>query len=186
VGAELTFVRDGEGERHNVWIARQDGTTVCCRVHVRHDLAHLVVESLLGMDDGLWAALVRDGVGPALTEGHLVAKTLTNAVVNRWGDGADDADGVRRRALEQDPPVARRRRRSFDPASIRRRARIAADRLAAASERTCAWRSPGCALSTDAGPLPSRARRCAWPGRSTVVRSPTRSQGAARNSGQRA
>jgi hypothetical protein len=134
VRAELTFVRDGEGERHNVWIARQDGTTVCCRVHVRHHLAHLVVESLLGVDDGLWAALVRDGVEPALTDGHLVAKMLTNAVLNRWGDGADDADGVRRRALEQGPTVALRRRPSFDPASIRRRARIAADRLAAASD----------------------------------------------------
>jgi hypothetical protein len=127
-------VRDGEGERHNVWIAREDGTTVCCRVHVRHDLAHLVVESVLGVDDGLWPALVRDGVEPALTDGHLVAKMLTNAVVNRWGDGADDADGVRRRALDHDPPVAFRRRRSFDPASIRRRARITADRLAAASD----------------------------------------------------
>jgi hypothetical protein len=165
VRAELTFVRDGERERHNVWIARQDGTTVCCRVHVRHDLAHLVVESLLGVDDGLWAALVRDGVEPTLTDGQLVAKALTNAVVNRWGDGADDADGVRRRALEQDPPAALRRRRSFDLDSIHRRARIAAERLAAASDEDLRLAIAGVRTLDRrwTATQPGEALRLAWP-----------------------
>jgi hypothetical protein len=134
VRAELTFVRSRDGEHHNVWIRREDGTTLGCRLHVRHDLAHLVVESVLGVDDGLWGALVRDGLEPGLTDSHLVAKRLTNAVVNRWGDGADDAEGVRYRVLEQAPPVMHRRRTGFDPASMSRRARLAADRLAAASD----------------------------------------------------
>ena len=33
-----------------------------------------------------------------LTPGHRLAKTITNCVVNRWGDGADTPAGVRARA----------------------------------------------------------------------------------------
>ena len=76
-------------------------------VHVMHDLPHLVVESLFGIDDGLWGELIagrhadadrastaRDAkrqkqgrivIGAAsdgLTPAHARAKTLTNYVAN--------------------------------------------------------------------------------------------------------
>lgn len=96
-------------------------------VHVIHDLPHLVVESLFELNDGLWAELAsgrhaeanlaasaRDSSrrklgrivsGAAsqtrteewLSDGHRRAKVITNAVVNRFGDGPDTAAGVRRR-----------------------------------------------------------------------------------------
>ena len=101
-------------------------------VHALHDLPHLVVESLFGIQDGLWAELAagwhaaagraatsRDpgrrklgrivsgaaaGVpaGAWLTPGHRRAKTITNCVANWWGDGPDTPDGVRNRAASAD------------------------------------------------------------------------------------
>ena len=42
-----------------------------------------------------------------LTPGHRLAKTVTNCVTNRWGDGPDTPGGVRERAARQDnPPLA--------------------------------------------------------------------------------
>jgi hypothetical protein len=113
-----------------------DGVTWRGPVHVIHDLPHLVAESLFGITDGLWgelaagphaaasqAATARDpkrhkqgrivsgaAVGaPAqvwLTLGHRRAKTITNCVANRWGDGPDTAGGVRDRvAREHDPSL---------------------------------------------------------------------------------
>jgi hypothetical protein len=96
-------------------------------VHVVHDLPHLVVESVFGIDDGLWAELeagrhtaaaraatardpkrqkagrivsgAADGAPASqwLTAGHRRAKVLTNAVANRFGDGPDSPAGVRER-----------------------------------------------------------------------------------------
>ena len=109
-----------------------DGTTRRVAVHVVHDLPHLVVESFFDIFDGLWgeltaglhadanlAATARDPrrqkqgrivSGQAsgartdqwLSEGHRMAKTVTNAVVNRWGDGPDTPAGVRSRLCRQD------------------------------------------------------------------------------------
>lgn len=96
-------------------------------VHVVHDLPHLVVESLFGIADGLWAELAagahaessraagardprrrRQGrivsgaaAGLALdgwlSDGHRRAKVVANAVANRSGDGPDTPRGVRER-----------------------------------------------------------------------------------------
>ena len=97
-----------------------------------HDLPHLVVESLFGIEDGLWGVLARGGFGAAnlartrsrgrrarlVTDvplddlgarnwrGHIVAKAATNAVMNRWQEGPDTPDGVRARLR----PGARRTR----------------------------------------------------------------------------
>jgi hypothetical protein len=104
-------------------MALSDGETRLVAVHVLHDLPHLVVESLFGIDHGLWGVLAQGGFAPAnravsargarrvrlVTDApldelaqrhwvdHMVAKTVTNAVVNRWGDGPDTAEGVRAR-----------------------------------------------------------------------------------------
>ncbi len=96
-------------------------------IHVVHDLPHLVVESVFGINDGLWAEVeagrhsaaaravtardpkrqktgrivsgAAEGVPASewLTDGHRRAKVLTNAVANRFGDGPDNAAGVRER-----------------------------------------------------------------------------------------
>jgi hypothetical protein len=105
----------------------QDGEPRRVAVHVLHDLPHLVVESLFGLDGGLWgelaagkhgqanlAAGARDpkrrkqgrivsgaatgaATGEWLSVEHRRAKTVTNAVLNRWGDGPDTPTGVRGR-----------------------------------------------------------------------------------------
>lgn len=94
--ATIVFVKEAHGHYHRTWITPDgtDGEARLHRVHVQHDLPHLVVESFFGLDDGLWGPLVGDGAMPGLTKGHLRAKAVTNAVVNRWGEGPDDAAGV--------------------------------------------------------------------------------------------
>jgi hypothetical protein len=125
---EIALVRaSGPGDRDRAYLTT-GGIARRAAVHVVHDLPHLAVESVLGIDDGLWAELsagshaeagraatARDpgrhkqsrivsgaaaGV-PAqewLTAGHRRAKTITNCVVNQWGDGPDTPRGVRDRA----------------------------------------------------------------------------------------
>jgi hypothetical protein len=128
---EITLVKAaGPGDRDRAYL-EVDGVTRRGPVHVVHDLPHLVVESLFGIDDGLWgelaagshaaashAATARDPkrqkqgrivsgaadgtpTGQWLTPGHRRAKTITNCVVNRWGDGPDTADGVRDRVARE-------------------------------------------------------------------------------------
>jgi hypothetical protein len=133
---EITLVKDaGPGDRDRAWLTA-GGVARRGPVHVIHDLPHLVVESLFGITDGLWgelaagshaaashAAAARDpkrqkqgrivsGAAAGapteawLTPGHRRAKTITNSVVNRWGDGPDTAGGVRDRvARENDPSL---------------------------------------------------------------------------------
>ena len=131
---EITLVKAaGPGDRDRAWLTVGD---VARRgpVHVIHDLPHLVVESLLGITDGLWgelaagshaaagdAASARDPkrqkqgrivsgaaagarTGEWLTPGHRRAKTITNCVSNRWGDGPDTPAGVRDRVARANDP----------------------------------------------------------------------------------
>ena len=131
---EVTLVKAaGPGDRDRAWLTVA-GVTRRGPVHVVHDLPHLAVESLFGIDDGLWAELAagdhavaghaataRDPerqkrgrivsgaaagarTGEWLTLGHRRAKTITNCVANRWGDGPDTAAGVRDRAARQNDP----------------------------------------------------------------------------------
>jgi hypothetical protein len=127
-------VRPGDRDRAYLEV---DGLTRRGPVHVMHDLPHLVVESLFGIDDGLWGELAAGShaaaslaatarypkrqkqgrivsgaaasapTGQWLTPGHRRAKTITNCVVNRWGDGPDTPRGVRDRvARENRQPLA--------------------------------------------------------------------------------
>ncbi len=123
----------GPGERDRTYLTSGD-TARRGPVHVLHDLPHLVVESLFGIADGLWgelaagshaaagqAASARDpkrqkqgrivsgaaaGIrtGEWLTPGYRRAKTITNCVTNRWGDGPDTPAGVRDRVARADDP----------------------------------------------------------------------------------
>ncbi len=132
---EITLVKAaGPGQQDRAYL-EVDGITRRGPVHAIHDLPHLVVESLFGLDDGLWgelaagshtaashAATARDPkrqkggrivsgaaagarTGEWLTPGHRQAKTITNCVVNRWGDGPDTPAGVRERVARQHSPA---------------------------------------------------------------------------------
>ena len=131
---EITLVKAaGPGDRDRAWLTA-GGVARRGPVHVIHDLPHLVVESLFGITDGLWAELAagshaaagqaasaRDSkrhkqgrvvsgaaagvpAGQWLTPGHRRAKTITNCVAIRWGDGPDTPSGVRDRAARQHDP----------------------------------------------------------------------------------
>jgi hypothetical protein len=121
------MVKAGSAWGHDRAYITLDGDTRRVAVHVLHDLPHLVVESLFDIHDGLWAELATAGHSEAnravtarspklqklgrivsgaasgartdewLTPGHRVAKTVTNAVTNRFGDGPDTPAGVRAR-----------------------------------------------------------------------------------------
>jgi hypothetical protein len=120
----------GPGDHDRAWLTVA-GRTRRGAVHVVHDLPHLAVESLFGIDDGLWAELAGGAHAAAsqattardpkrkkqgrivsgaaagartadwLTAGHRRAKAITNCVANRWGDGPDTPAGVRDRAARQ-------------------------------------------------------------------------------------
>ena len=94
--ATLAFVK-GDGTKHTVWITPEGADAYSIVLNVAHDLPHLAVESLLDIDDGLWGALVDQRAYPGLTDAHLVAKALTNSIVNGFGDGPNTVEGVHNR-----------------------------------------------------------------------------------------
>jgi hypothetical protein len=131
---EITLVKAARsGDRDRAYL-KAGGTARRGSVHVIHDLPHLVVESLFGVTDGLWAELAAGSHAAAgqaatardpkrhrqgrivsgaaagvptsqwLTPGHRRAKTITNCVANRWGDGPDTPRGVRDRVARADDP----------------------------------------------------------------------------------
>jgi hypothetical protein len=134
---EITLVKAaGPGGRDRAYLTVGD-VARRAPIHVIHDLPHLAVESLFGITDGLWGELAAGSHEAAtqavtardpkrqkqgrivsgaaaglptemwLTPGHRRAKTITNCVVNRWGDGPDTPGGVRDRvARENDPSLA--------------------------------------------------------------------------------
>ena len=140
--AEITLVKGETSALDRTWMSMPDGSTRQVAVHAVHDLPHLVVESLFGIEDGLWGVLARGGfaaanrartrsrgrrarlvtdvplddLGARNWRGHIVAKAATNAVMNRWQDGPDTPDGVR-------PASARTPRRTRITGGGRRPAR---------------------------------------------------------------
>jgi hypothetical protein len=119
----ITLVKGETSVLDRTWMQLPGGESRQVAVHVVHDLPHLVVESLFGINDGLWGVLARGGftaasqartrsrgrrarlvtdlpldeLGARHWTGHLVAKAATNAVLNRWQDGPDIPAGVRAR-----------------------------------------------------------------------------------------
>jgi hypothetical protein len=92
---EVTFVKaDWPGERHRIYLRVGD---VAWRgpVHVVHDLPHLVVESIFGIDDGLWAELEaghHQGAARAVTArdpkrqktGRIVSGAAEGVPLSQW------------------------------------------------------------------------------------------------------
>ena len=147
---QITLVKAaGPGGRDAAWLD-SGGVTRRAAVHPVHDLPHLVVESAFGMTDGLWAELAagaHDEAGRAtaardarrnkhgrivtggaagvptaqwLTAGHRRAKTVTNCVANRFGDGPDTPRGVRDRAAGYDDPAPAELLNAMDDDTIAR------------------------------------------------------------------
>jgi hypothetical protein len=130
--AEITLVKGETSALDRIWMSMPDGSTRQLAVHVVHDLPHLVVESLFGIEDGLWGVLAQGGfsaanrartrsrgrrarlvtdvplddLGARNWRGHIVAKAATNAVVNRWQAGPDTPDGVRARLRPGSTPAS--------------------------------------------------------------------------------
>ena len=130
--AEITLVKGETSALDRTWMSMPDGSTRQVAVHAVHDLPHLVVESLFGIEDGLWGVLAQGGFSAAnrartrsrgrrarlVTDvplddlgarnwpGHIVAKAATNAVLNRWQEGPDTPDGVRARLQPGSGPAA--------------------------------------------------------------------------------
>jgi hypothetical protein len=131
VVADVAIVKGETPAGDRTWLSFPDGTARRAVVHVVHDLPHLVVESVFRLDDGLWGTLAAGGFAPAtravsrrkshirlVTDAplddlgeanwpaHKIAKGAVNAVLNRWGDGADTPDGVRIRLRGYGPGAA--------------------------------------------------------------------------------
>ena len=137
--AEITLVKGETSALDRTWMSMPDGSTRQVAVHAVHDLPHLVVESLFGIEDGLWGVLARGGfaaanrartrrgrrarlvtdvpldeLGAGNWRGHILAKAATNAVMNRWQDGPDTPDGVRARLSPDAAADADYRQRARD------------------------------------------------------------------------
>jgi hypothetical protein len=109
VVADVAIVKGKTPDGDSTWLSFPDGTARLEAVHVIHDLPHLVVESVFGLDEGLWGTraarrfqelrLVTD----AAFEQHALAKAAVNAVLNRWRNGPDSPAGVRTRLRDAGP-----------------------------------------------------------------------------------
>ena len=103
VVADVAIVKGETPADDLTWLSFPDGTARRETVRVIHDLPHLVVESVFGLDEGLWGTLATQRfpglrlVADAPLDDHAVAKAAVKAVLNRWSDGPDTPSGVRAR-----------------------------------------------------------------------------------------
>ena len=65
VVADVAIVKGETPAGDRTWLSFPDGTARRAPVHVIHDLPHLVVESVFGLDEGLWGTLAAGGFEPA-------------------------------------------------------------------------------------------------------------------------
>jgi hypothetical protein len=112
VVADVAIVKGETPAGDRTWLSFPDGTARRESVHVITDLPHLVVESVFGLDEGLWGTRATRPF-PALrlvtdipADDHAVAKAAVRAVLNRWGDGPDTPSGVRARLRRSGPEAA--------------------------------------------------------------------------------
>jgi hypothetical protein len=65
VVADVAIVKGETPAGDRTWLSFPDGTARRAPVRVIHDLPHLVVESVFGLDEGLWGTLAVGGFEPA-------------------------------------------------------------------------------------------------------------------------
>jgi hypothetical protein len=116
--ADLAIVKGETPAGDRTWLSFPDGTARREAAHVIHDLPHLVVESVFGLDEGRWSSLAAqrfrglrlvtdDDLAAASQSAGTVAKAAVDVVVNRWGDGPDTPSGVRSRLRKAGPETRR-------------------------------------------------------------------------------
>jgi hypothetical protein len=112
VVADVAIVKGETPAGDRTWLSFPDGSARREDVRVIRDLPHLVVESVFGLDEGLWgtrAAQRSHGlrlVTNTPLDDHAVAKAAVRALLNRWGDGPDTPAGVRERLRRSGPDTA--------------------------------------------------------------------------------
>jgi len=112
VVADVAIVKGETPAGDRTWLSFPDGTARREAVRVINDLPQLVIESVFGLDEGLWGTLAaRRFPGLRLVtdvplDDHAVAKAAVRAVLNRWGDGPDTPSGVRARLRRSGPDAA--------------------------------------------------------------------------------
>ena len=112
VVADVAIVKGETPAGDRTWLSFPDGTARREDVRVIHDLPHLVVESVFGLDKGLWGTRAAGRchglrlVTNLPLDDHAVAKAAVYAVLNRWGDGPDTPAGVRERLCRSGPDTA--------------------------------------------------------------------------------
>jgi hypothetical protein len=118
VVADVAIVKGETPAGDRTWLSLPDGSAHRAVVHVIHDLPHLVVESVFGLDEGRWSSLAAqrfrglrlvtdDDLAAASQSAGTVAKAAVDVVVNRWGDGPDTPSGVRSRLRKAGPETRR-------------------------------------------------------------------------------
>jgi hypothetical protein len=65
VVADVAIVKGETPAGDRTWLSFPDGSARRAAVHVIHDLPHLAVESVFGLEDGLWGTLAAGGFEPA-------------------------------------------------------------------------------------------------------------------------
>jgi hypothetical protein len=112
VVADVAIVKGETPAGDRTWLSFPDGTARREAVRVINDLPHLVIESVFGLDEGLWGTLATSRfpglrlVTDVPIDDHALAKAAVKAVVNRWGDGPDTPSGVRARLHRSGPDAA--------------------------------------------------------------------------------
>ena len=106
---------DAAGDQDRVYLA-VNGAVRRGPIHVVHDLPHLVVESLLGIDDGLWAELE--------AAQHAAARAVTARAAKRQKQGRIVSGAPQGEALSQWLTTGHRRAKVL--AGHRRRRGVAA------------------------------------------------------------
>jgi hypothetical protein len=109
VVADVAIVKGETPAADRTWLSFPDGTARREAVHVIHDLPHLVVESVFGLDEGLWGTRAASRfLGLRLVtddafDRHALAKSAVSAVLNLWRNGPDTPAGVRGRLRDAGP-----------------------------------------------------------------------------------
>ncbi len=112
VMADVAIVKGKTPADDRTWLSFPDGTARREAVRVIRDLPHLAVESVFGIDGGLWGTRMNSQfrelrlVTDAAFEQDAAAKAAVNAVLNRWRDGPDTPAGVRERLRRAGPYTA--------------------------------------------------------------------------------
>ena len=94
--AEITIVKGESPALDRTWMTSDSGPARQLAVHAVHDLPHPVVESLFGIEDGLWGVLARGGFSTA-NRARTLGRARRARLASSAPPGSVDAEDYRRR-----------------------------------------------------------------------------------------